>query len=46
MIRSQKNCLFDNHRFTHERWEGDLQGLFDAQSPHFGWRFLLLIEED
>jgi len=20
---SQENCLFDNHRFTHERWGGD-----------------------
>jgi hypothetical protein len=24
MIRSQKNCLFENHRFTCERWGGDL----------------------
>ena len=21
---SQENCLFDNHRLTRERWEGDL----------------------
>ncbi len=30
MIRSQKNCLFDNHRFTHERWEGDLNAVLQA----------------
>ena len=24
MIQSQENCLFGNHRWTHERWEGDL----------------------
>ena len=23
MIQSQENCLFENHRFTHERWGGD-----------------------
>ncbi|EGO61923.1 hypothetical protein ALO_20647 [Acetonema longum DSM 6540] len=23
MSQSQENCLFDSHRFTHERWGGD-----------------------
>jgi len=30
MIQSQENCLFDNHRFTHERWGGDLRDSFMA----------------
>lgn len=31
MIRSQENCLTDNHRLTHEVWGGDYSrrlGLF------------------
>jgi len=30
---SQENCLFDNHRFTHERWGGDFGK--HATSLHF-----------
>jgi hypothetical protein len=28
MIWSQETCLFENHRYTHERWEGDLLRFF------------------
>ncbi len=35
MIWSQETCLFDNRRYTHERWEGDLLRFFRNSNEFF-----------
>lgn len=47
MNLSQKNCLFDDHRCTHERWEGDLWfHTTDMFSAFRGQRFFCGQKED